>query len=62
MPDTKMYWMGRDIDTLTREELIDVVRCMKRETEDARACTRSIIEINDLARKARTALDRQFGT
>jgi hypothetical protein len=49
----KSYWMGEDIDTLPRETLLEIIHHLGREVESARASTRSIIEINELARKAR---------
>lgn len=50
----KMYWMGRDIDEMPREELLEVIRSLADELKTARETTRSIIGINMLARR-RTA-------
>lgn len=49
----KSYWMGEDIDTLPREKLIEIIHSLGRQLDGARDATRSIIEINELARKAR---------
>lgn len=48
---TKATWMGRDIDALSREELLEVVSYLNRQLESARQATRSIIEMNNLARR-----------
>jgi DnaJ-class molecular chaperone len=55
MPDvpTKSYWMGKDIETLNREELLDVVRYLAHDLEETRRSVRSMVEIHALARKAR---------
>jgi hypothetical protein len=50
----KSYWMGRDIDDLPRETLLEIIGHLGRELESARNAARSIIEINELARKARS--------
>lgn len=49
----KSYWMGQDVDTLPRETLMEIIHHLNRQLEGARAATRSIVEINALARKAR---------
>jgi hypothetical protein len=49
----KGLWMGEDIDTLPREKLIEIIFHLNRQLDGARDATRSIIEINELARKAR---------
>jgi hypothetical protein len=49
----KRYWMGQDVDTLPREKLIEIIDHLHRQLEGARAATRSVIEINDLARRSR---------
>lgn len=48
----KASWMGRDLDTLSREELIDVTRRLGQMLESARDTTRSIIEVHAMARRA----------
>lgn len=50
----KSYWMGQDVDTLPRETLMEIIHHLNRDLESARAATKSIIEINALARQART--------
>jgi hypothetical protein len=45
----KSYWMGRDIESLSREELIEVVRQIGRALESARSITNMILKVNDLA-------------
>lgn len=52
----KMSWMGEDIDTLPRERLIEVIRQLGRELESARSTTRTIIDMNEAFRQARTRL------
>lgn len=52
----KSYWMGKDVETLSRKELIEVVQHLGRELDTTRAATRSIIEINELGRRARQRL------
>jgi hypothetical protein len=49
----KAFWMGEDIDTFPREKLIEIIHSLGRDLDSARAATRSIIEINELARRAR---------
>lgn len=49
----KSYWMGQDVDTLPRETLMEIIHHLSRDLESARRATSSIIEINELARKAR---------
>lgn len=44
-------WMGRDINTLSREELIEVVFKLAADLDEARRSIHSIIEINELARR-----------
>ena len=50
---TKAYWMDKPIEELTREELIEVILSLGRDLDDARNATKSIVKINELARKAR---------
>jgi len=50
---SKCYWMGQDVDTLPRETLMEIIRHLNQQLESAHNTTRSIIEINELARKAR---------
>jgi hypothetical protein len=49
----KSYWMGQDVDTLPRETLMEIIHHLNRQLESARNATRSVIEINQLAREAR---------
>lgn len=35
MPTRAMYWKGRDVETLSREELIEVVRHLGQQIESA---------------------------
>ena len=49
----KSFWMGEDVDTLPREKLMEIIHHLSQQLESARNATRSIIEINELARKAR---------
>jgi hypothetical protein len=49
----KSYWMGQDVDTLPREALMEIIHHLNRQLESARDATRSVIEINQLAREAR---------
>jgi len=42
----KMYFMGHDIEELSREELIEAVRLLYRQIEATRAAARSLIEIS----------------
>ena len=49
----KSMWMGQDIDTLPRETLIEIIHYLNQQLESARDATRSIIEINALARQTR---------
>lgn len=49
----KCYWMGEDVDTLPRERLMEIIHHLNQQLESARRCTSSIIEINELARRAR---------
>lgn len=51
---TKSYWLGRDIETLSREELLDVVRSLGRDLEEARRSIHSMVEIHELARRVKT--------
>lgn len=55
MPEIPMKstWMGEDIDTLPREKLVEIIHHLDRQLQGAYAATKSVIEINDLARKAR---------
>lgn len=49
----KSTWMGEDIDTLPRETLIEIINSLARDLDSTRSAMKSIIEINELARKAR---------
>ncbi len=49
----KSMWMGRDIDTLSREELIDVIHYMARELDASRECAMSILRVQEAAKRAR---------
>lgn len=49
----KSYWMGEDVDTLPREKLMEIIHHLNQQLESARSATRSIIEINELARRRR---------
>lgn len=55
MSDTpmKMLWMGEAVETLHRDVLIEIIRQLHRELESARECTNSIIQVNEMARRAR---------
>lgn len=48
----KGLWMGEDIDTLPREKLIEIIFHLNSQLDAARAATRSVIEISELARRA----------
>lgn len=48
-----MYWMGKDIETLPREELIKIIRQLHSNLQAAHETTRKICEIGDMARRAR---------
>jgi hypothetical protein len=49
----KMSWMGHDVDSLSREELIEVVRQMGRQLESARDTTQTILRMNETFRRAK---------
>ena len=51
----KTLWMGRDIETMSREELIDVVKRLGRDLENTRNLAASTIRT--MASMARAALD-----
>jgi hypothetical protein len=50
----KSYWMGQDVDTLPRETLMEIIHHLNQQLESARNATRSIVEINRLARESRS--------
>lgn len=52
----KSTWMGEDIDKLPREKLVEIIHHLDRQLQSAYAATKSVIEINDLARKAQRRL------
>lgn len=52
----KRYWMGQDIDEFPREKLIEIIDHLAWELETTRAAARSIIEIGELGRRARSHL------
>ena len=51
---TKMYYIGKDVESLTREELIDVVRYLGREMESTRAITQSVINMERTFREVKS--------
>lgn len=50
---TKIYWMDRDIDTLSREELMEIIRLQLAMIETGRETTRRIIDIHEAGLRAR---------
>lgn len=51
--ESKVYWMGEDIETLSREDLLEVTKSLMRSLDSQRSLLRSVLEINELARKIR---------
>jgi hypothetical protein len=49
----KRFYRGEDVDNLPREKLLEVIDILERQLQSANSCARSIIEINELARKRR---------
>lgn len=47
----KTYWMGKDIDTLPRDKLVEIIRQLYGLMEANRIATQSMIEINKLTRE-----------
>jgi hypothetical protein len=54
----KRYWNGRDLEELSREDLLVVVEHLSRELESTRAMVRSLIDIHELVRKIRKKEER----
>ena len=50
----KSYWDGQDINELPREKLMEIISYLNRQLESTRDAMHSIIEINELARRARS--------
>jgi hypothetical protein len=48
----KRYWMGEDLDNLSREKLLEIIDHLNDRLEHSYSVTRSVIDINNLARKA----------
>lgn len=51
----KAYWMGKDIDELPREKLIEIIHHLNRQIENQRKTTQSIISIYRLAGERRVS-------
>jgi hypothetical protein len=49
----KAFWMGEDIDNLPREKLIEIIHYMNKQLDSARECTKSILRVNEAARRDR---------
>ena len=48
----KCYWMGRDVDTLSREEAIEAVKLLGRELETTRKTFESIRRVDRMLHEA----------
>ena len=53
-PKVIVTWCGRDIEELSKEELIEVVKCLGREIERARDAHRCTLEMWEVCRNARS--------
>lgn len=55
MPDVpmKMYWMGDDIETLSREQLLEVIHCLERDLKSTRHILEMTLELHKNVRAAR---------
>lgn len=49
----KCYWMGRDVDGLSREEAIEAVKMLGRELETTRRTFESIRNVDRMLNEAR---------
>lgn len=49
----KRYYRGQDVDTLPRETLLEIIDMLQEQLKTAGDSIRSIVEINELGRKAR---------
>jgi hypothetical protein len=52
--EMKKYFDGKDIETLPREKLLEVIDCLFNELESTRQTTKSILELNKLYREVRS--------
>lgn len=50
---SKLFWMDEDVETLPREKLLEIIHSLTRDLESTRAMMKSILEINEMARKLR---------
>lgn len=44
-PQDSLQWMGRDLDTMTKDELIEVIRQLKSLLDSTNMAARSVIEM-----------------
>lgn len=47
---TKAYWMGRDLETLSKEELIEICKRLHSDLEHARTRTDSVAQFYRIGR------------
>lgn len=50
----KMIWLGQDVETLSREELIEVIRCLADDLRLHRNMLQSTFRMNEAARARRS--------
>lgn len=49
----KYYWMGKDVETLSRDQLLHAVMQLARQLDSTRVAYRSVIDMLDMEREIR---------